>query len=140
MGLILDTSVLIAAEKGAFALGNFFSAHEEEPFFIAAVTAAELLHGVERADSAARRKKRSAFVEAVLEDFETIEYDLSVARRHAVLWAALEKKGRRIGPYDLQIAATALQRGFALVTLNRAEFSQVPGLKLIATEPFAQSP
>lgn len=138
MGLILDTSVLIAAEKGVFALPALFTAHAEEPFFIAAITATELLHGVERADSAPRRKKRAAFVEAVLEDFEPIDYDLPVARRHAALWAALEKKGRRIGPYDLLIAATALQHDLALVTLNRAEFSQVPGLRLIATKPFAR--
>jgi len=49
MGIVLDTSVLIAAEKGQLRLLDFFVANSKESFFITAITAAELLHGVERA-------------------------------------------------------------------------------------------
>jgi len=107
-----------------------------ELFFIAAITAAELLHGVERAQPTARKKERSRFVEAVLAEIEAIDFDVSVARRHAVLWAALEKSGQVIGPYDLLIAATALQYEHSLVTLNAAEFRRVPGLHLIDPRPY----
>ena len=41
------------------------------------------------------------------------------------------KKGLIIGAHDLQIAATALSLGYSLATLNRDEFSRVPGLELV---------
>jgi|SRR5580658_126930 tRNA(fMet)-specific endonuclease VapC len=137
MGLILDTSVLIAAEKKRLDLQRFFAAHPEETFFLAAITCSELLHGVIRAQPAARKQARAAFVEALLAQIETIDFDLPVARRHAALWAELEKKGRMIGPYDLLIAATGLHHDHALVTLNTAEFRQVPKLRLADASGFA---
>jgi tRNA(fMet)-specific endonuclease VapC len=136
MGLILDSSVLIAAEKRQFDLRRLFEARADEPFFIAAITAAELWHGVERAQPPTRKKSRSRYVEAVISEIETIDFDLSVARRHARLWAALEKAGKLIGPHDLLIAATALHYDYAVTTLNLAEFRQVPGLKVIDPAPY----
>jgi predicted nucleic acid-binding protein len=112
-------------------LGALFAAHEEEIFYIAAITAAELLHGVERAKPATRKQSRARFVEWILAQVETIDFDLALARRHAGTWAALEAAGKAIGPYDLLIAATALHYGHPVATLNVAEFRQVPGLKLI---------
>jgi tRNA(fMet)-specific endonuclease VapC len=140
MGLILDTSVLIAAERARLDLPRLFAAHAEEPFALAAITASELLHGVERAEPGPRRRERGAFVEAVLAELDLIDFDLPVARRHAGLWAELERLGRRIGPHDLQIAATALQLDYGLVTLNPAEFRQVPGLRLEDPAAFRREP
>lgn len=140
MGLILDTSVLIAAERARLDLPRLFAAHAEEPFALAAITASELLHGVERAESGHRRRARGAFVEAVLAELDLVDFDLPVARRHAVLWTELERLGRRIGPHDLQIAATALQLNYGLVTLNPAEFRQVPGLRLEDPSAFRSDP
>ena len=65
MGLIVDTSVLIAAEKGKFDLSGFFSSMGNESVRIAAITASELLHGVERANTPERRDNRSRFVERI---------------------------------------------------------------------------
>jgi len=139
MGLILDTSVLIAAEKGRLDIQQLFAAHEGEPFYIAAITAAELLHGVARAQPSARRRQRSLYVEGVLSQLEPIEFDLSVARRHAEAWAALGKKGGMIGPYDLLIAATALHHGHSVVTLNLGEFRRVPGLRVVDPTQFVSA-
>lgn len=136
MGLILDTSVLLAAEKKRLDLPRLFSAHAMESFFLAAITASELLHGVARAQPAARKTARAAFVETILSEIEVIDFDLAVARRHADLWASLEKTGHGIGPYDLLIAATALHHHHPLATLNRDEFRRVPGLRLIDPAPF----
>jgi tRNA(fMet)-specific endonuclease VapC len=65
MGVILDTSVLIAAERGIFDVDAFVANREEEPFGLSVITVAELLHGVHRADSRARRIRRNAFVQRV---------------------------------------------------------------------------
>jgi predicted nucleic acid-binding protein len=43
----------------------------------------------------------------------------------------LEKRGLTIGPLDMLIAGTAVSRGAALVTNNAAEFSRVPGLRVL---------
>lgn len=136
MGLILDTSVVIAAEKQQFDLARFFAAHADEPFFIAAITVSELIHGVERAPPGHRRDQRSKFVEAVLGEMVVIDFDAAVARRHAAVWAALERTGRMLGAHDLLIAATALHGDYGLATLNTAEFRQVNGLLLAETGPY----
>lgn len=136
MGVILDSSILIADERGRFDLPGLFRARSGEEFFIAAITASELLHGVERANSADRREKRSRYVEGVLHKLPVIDFELSVARRHARLWAELEVTGSMIGPHDLQIAATALDHGHSLATLNEPEFARVPGLRVEDVAPF----
>lgn len=130
MGIVLDTSVIIAAEKGRLNLPSFAADKPEQNFFISAVTAAELLHGVERAHPASRRVKRSAFVEKILSTIPILDYDLSIARRHATLWAILAAAGKPLGAYDMIIAASALEYGHTLATLNAGEFSRVAKLKL----------
>jgi tRNA(fMet)-specific endonuclease VapC len=130
MGLILDSSVLIAAERGRLRLADFLASCGDEEIFIAAITASELLHGVERAASPLIRTKRAAFVEALLARFQVLEFDLDVARHHARLWATLATGGALIGPHDLQIAATAQRHEFAVATLNLDEFRRVPALQL----------
>jgi tRNA(fMet)-specific endonuclease VapC len=55
MGLILDTSILIADERGRFDMPSFLRHFPSPKPIIAAITASELLHGVERARDPARR-------------------------------------------------------------------------------------
>jgi tRNA(fMet)-specific endonuclease VapC len=50
MVVILDTSVLVAAERGSFDIRRFITGREDEPFGISVITASELLHGIYRAD------------------------------------------------------------------------------------------
>ena len=130
MGLIVDTSGLFASEKGKYDLTGFFAFIGDEPVRIASITASELLHGVARADTPARREKRSRFVESMLHLLPVVDFDLTLARHHAALWAELEKSGNTIGPHDMLIAATALACGDRMATLNTAEFARVPSLKL----------
>ncbi len=99
----------------------------------------ELLHGVERANSPERKAARKELVDKFLAQIVAIDFDLSVARRHAALRASLERSGTIIGPYDLLIAATALDHNHRLVTLNKTEFQQVPSLDLVETVPFMES-
>jgi tRNA(fMet)-specific endonuclease VapC len=131
VGVVLDTSVLVAAERGDLDMPALLARLGPEPVAITAITAAELVYGVEHAGHAARRARRGAFVEGLLAVVPTIPFGLLEARRHAQLWAELTRKGKPIGPHDLAIAATALAHDFALATLNTAEFGRVPGLRLV---------
>ena len=131
MGLILDTSVIIAAERDEFDLNGLLETYGEEPVRIAALTASELLHGWERAPLGRRREKRKRFVERMLRILPTAPFDLDTARVHARLWARLEKTGDPIGAHDLIIAATCVREGDAIATLNRRDFSRVIELETI---------
>ncbi len=134
--MIVDTSVLIAGERGALRIEAFLQTVGAEPIGMAAITASELLHGYHRATDAGIRARRGAFVEALIELVPVLPFGLPEARRHAELWADLMSAGTVIGPHDLMIAATALAHGHALATLNRREFGQVRGLRLMPVDPF----
>lgn len=135
MGVILDTAVLIAAERGTFDMLGYLAALADEPVALAAISASELLHGVERARDAAVRQRRGAFVEGVLANVPVIPFGLAEARTHARIWASLAAAGTPIGAHDLQVAATALVAGSAVATLNAAEFGRVPGISLAPIDP-----
>jgi tRNA(fMet)-specific endonuclease VapC len=136
MGIVLDSSVFIAAKRKRFDFARFLSAHSTEHFFFTAITASELLHGCERAADATIYERRKRFVEDVFRDYALLPFQLPEAREHARLWVELERKGALIGERDLFIAAIAKTAGHSLATLNRAEFSRIPGLALIEVAAF----
>jgi len=136
MGLILDTSILIADERGKFDMAGFLGLFPAPQISIAAITASELFHGVERAKDPARRARRQRHVELVLANLLVQPFDLDQARCHARLWADLETRGLMIGPHDLQIAAAALALGHDVATLNLGEFQRVTGLRVVDATPF----
>jgi len=130
MGVILDTSVLIEAERQEFNIDKLTEDRDEEIFGLSVISVSELLHGVHRADSTKRRLKRSAYVEKIIELFPIFGFDISAARVHAELWSDLSKRGIRIGAHDLIIGSTALSLGFSVATFNMRHFEHVEGLKL----------
>jgi tRNA(fMet)-specific endonuclease VapC len=123
--LILDSAVLIDAERKGGTLDRLIA--DEDDVAIAAITAAELLVGVELADPA-RRQKRSSFVRSVLETVPVEDYDLQVARVHASLLAHVKRTGRPRGAHDLIIVATAVARDRMVVTADQRAFSDLPGV------------
>ena len=130
MAIILDADVIIRGEKGTFDLQRWVAARPDEEFEVAAITVAELWHGVERA-SAAHRVKRQQYLQAVLAPLPVIPYTEQTAYEHARIWAELEAAGKMIGYYDLIVAATALERGSQVASFNQRHFAQVKGLTVI---------
>jgi tRNA(fMet)-specific endonuclease VapC len=130
MAIMLDADVIIRGEKGTFDLAAWMTQHEEDGFEVAAVTIAELWHGVERA-SGAHRGKRERYIRAILEELPKIPYTETTALEHARIWASLESTGQMIGDYDLIVAATAIERGSAVATFNKRHFQRVLGLKVV---------
>jgi tRNA(fMet)-specific endonuclease VapC len=130
VAIILDTNVIIQGERGKFDLAKWLASRPDDEFEIAAITVAELRHGVERA-TAAHRAARERYVNAVLHTFPIIPYTEQTAYQHARIWAELQAAGNMIGFYDLIVAATALQRGSQVATFNKRHFAQITGLSVI---------
>jgi tRNA(fMet)-specific endonuclease VapC len=130
MATLIDTSVLIAAERGNLDLNKLLIDQTDEEVAIAAITASEMLHGVHRATRKGHRAKREAFVERLLEYLPVLPFDLITARVHARLWAELASKDISIGAHDLLIAATALAVGAKVATRDLRSFPRIPGLSI----------
>jgi len=130
MAIILDADVIIRGEKGAFDFHTWAASRPEDHFEIAAVTVAELWHGVERA-SGVQKKRRRQYLQSILGALPAIPYTEQTAYEHARIWAELESSGRMIGYYDVIVAATALERGSEVATFNQRHFAQVKGLTVI---------
>lgn len=128
MGVIFDTSALVAIERRSLNVDKLIEGKEHEPFGISVITVSELLHGVHRADSEKRRMAREAFVETALSLFPIYPFDVNMARIYARAWANLAGKGVHIGSHDLMIASTAISLGFVVVTADMRDFAKIKGL------------
>lgn len=127
MGALIDTSVLVAAQRGQLDLGRLLAAGGGEPLAIAAISASELLHGVHRLRGV-RRATQESHVNWWLERFPVIPFDLDVARVHAALMADLDASGARMAAHDAIIAATALRLGYGVATRDRRSFGRIEDL------------
>jgi tRNA(fMet)-specific endonuclease VapC len=124
--VILDTGVLIAIERGRVDVDTVLGADDAA---IAAITATELLVGVERADDA-HKQARAVHVEALLSSLPVEAYDLGVARVHARLAVEAMSKGRPRSAYNMMIAATAAATNRILLTTDaNAGFGQLTGVR-----------
>ena len=136
MGVILDSSILIAAERTKESVWEVLERVEavcgKTTAAISAVTAVELTHGIYRAKTDSSRKRREAFVEGLFQAVAVHPLTLEVARLAGRIHG--EQMGRGIGidfP-DLLIGATALHLGFGVATLNVKHFQLIPGLTVVA--------
>lgn len=125
--LIFDTTFLIDFQReragspgGAH---EFLRSHAEALAYLPVTAYGEFAEGFpDRTDA--------AFL-SVVESFELLPVTRAVADVYAGVVRALRPRGKLIGSNDLWIAATALERDWALVTRNTAEFSRVPGLRIV---------
>jgi tRNA(fMet)-specific endonuclease VapC len=127
---LIDSSVLIDVERGRVVLGALLEGRGDRGVAIAAITAAELLHGVHRLRASKRKTRAEAVVETLLSSIPVIPFDLVCARAHARLGAELARRGIAVGTHDLMIGATALARGLSIVTRDQRSFSRIPGLEI----------
>ncbi len=130
MVILLDADVIIRGERGGFDLSGWVASLPNDSFEIAAVTVAELWHGVERA-AEPQKSKRRKYLETVVAALPVIPYTEQIAYEHARIWAELQSAGKMIGSYDLIVAATALERGSHVATFNKRHFALVKGLHII---------
>lgn len=125
---LIDSSVFIAQQRGAITGQEIAARIGDSPFYISVITVTELLHGVERSDSAMRRDKNSEFVESILSETRVLPIDTHIARVHARIWADLRQRGQLIGAHDMLIAATALAHRATVLTHNTRHFARIESL------------
>ena len=135
MGLILDSSVLVASERegqnARQALEAISSKIVETEIGISVLTLVELAHGASRANTSERKAKRHRFIQDLLTAVPVYPVTSSLALRAGEIDGESQAKGIRVPLADLLIAVTALELGFKLGTLNLRHFQQVPGLDLV---------
>jgi tRNA(fMet)-specific endonuclease VapC len=131
MGTLIDTSILMALQRGQLDPARLGSEHDDEPVAIAAITASALLHGVHRLSGAVARTRAERFVETVFASIPVVPFDLEVARVHARLDAELSAAGASVGDADLMIAATAVALDHRIATRDLRSFPKIKGLDLV---------
>ena len=135
MGLILDSSILIAGERGGESVRQILkrvqAAHGETESGLSAVTIVELTHGIYRAKNDADRERRRAFTEELCQDMVVHPVTLEIAQLAGRIEGEQAAGGVSIAFEDLLIGATALHLGYSVVTVNVRHFRLIPGLSVV---------
>jgi tRNA(fMet)-specific endonuclease VapC len=131
--MLLDTDHMSLHERGHLPLRTRLASFPPEEVAVSVVTVEEMLRG--RLAILARRTEGEARVHAYTKLLETVQFfstipvvpfDMACERQ----FQALRAMRLRVGSRDLRIAATALIHSAVLITRNRRNFEQVPGLRL----------
>lgn len=135
MGLILDSSVAIAAERRGDTVEKLIeqvvASVGDQEAALSSVGLTELIHGIYRAQTPAMRLRRQSFVEEMLRDFTVHPYTRETALLAGRIDGEQQAKGVTIPFADLLIGATALSLGFPVLTVNPRHFQLIPGLKVL---------
>ena len=94
---------------------------------VCSVVKAELYFGAMKSQ---KPEQTLAKQQQFLNAFNSLPFEDEAALIFGQIRADLQRQGKPIGPYDLQIAAIALANDLTLVTHNTAEFSRIDGLRL----------
>jgi predicted nucleic acid-binding protein len=136
LGLILDSSVIIAAERKGQTVEELLAsvgrAFGEVEIAISAVTLAELVHGVARANAPEIRHARRAFIDELKKHVPVHPVTDSTAEIAGQISGEQAAKGITLPADDLLIGASAIEQGYAVATLNIRHFQKIPGLQVLS--------
>ena len=134
---LIDTDWIIQVLHGDQAATTRLEDLAEHGLAISLITYGELYEGSYYA-------KAPQLALAALDDFlidkEIVPLSQAVIERFAILRGQLPRIVRQqVGDMDLLIAATAMEHGLTLLTLNVRDFQLVPGLSLYQRPPATSS-
>lgn len=134
MGLILDSSALVSAERQGRTVREMLidirRSQKDIELGISVITIAELAHGAARAETSRRREMRLRFIQELASAMPIYAVTASIAFRAGLLDGESQAKGVRLPLSDLLIAVTALELDFGVGTSNLRHFRLVPGLSI----------
>jgi toxin FitB len=133
--IVLDTNTVSEAlkPKPSEIVLHWLAAQQPYEIFIAVITQAELLYGVESLPAGKRKTDLSHAAEKLfLEDFpgRILPFDEASARLYARIVSQRESIGRPLSQFDAMIAAIARSRNAAVATRNTRDFEGC-GVRLI---------
>ena len=136
MGIILDSSLIIAAERRGHTVREILeqikAVKGEVEIGLSVVSFAELIHGAYRAKTDAQQRRRLEFIERLSNDLPVHPVTLDVARLAGRIEGQQESKGIQFAFEDLLIGATALHLKYEVATLNPRDFHRIPGLSVVS--------
>jgi predicted nucleic acid-binding protein len=130
VGLVIDTSALVALDRRGGDWEPALRRHANEPVAIPAIVYGELLVGSALAGSRRRAAARRARIDALVAVTGVVEFDAAIATRWAELFAQLSRRGHMIPSNDLAVAATARHLDYAVLVgpAEERHFREVPNL------------
>ena len=135
VGLILDSSVLIAGERRGETVKQVIerlrASCGDVECALSVISIIELTHGIYRAKTDADRAKRTTFCAELSRDMIVHPVLLAIAELAGRIEGEQASRGIAIDLEDLVIGATALHLGFDVATTNVKHFQQIPGLKIV---------
>jgi predicted nucleic acid-binding protein len=135
MGLILDSTVIVAAERAGQNAHRLMTSIDqritETQIGVSVVTLIELAHGAARANSPERASRRRAFLDELLAAIPIYPVTAPIALRAGMIDGETQTRGVRIPLPDLLIGVIALELGYRVATLNLRDFERIPGLKVV---------
>lgn len=136
LGVILDSSVLIEAERQQLTVAQFLKqiaqSVGDREVALSAITVAEFVHGICRANTEERRSRRRTFLDDLKAAMPVYPITDGTAELVGKISAETSSRGVIIPLDDLLIAVCALERGYTVATRNERHFRKVPGLALVA--------
>ena len=132
MGFLIDTSIWVDVERGRLTPAEVAAVTGSDPVFLSPVTIAELEFGAQRAASPDLRQKRLVAL-GQLRKRPVLSIDDTTGEVFGRLAAELAATGRghQFRIQDLWMASQAVQHGLSLLTRNRKDFADIPGLDLV---------
>jgi len=135
VGLVLDTSILIASERRGESMEDILrtirDSHGEVDIAFSAVSVVELTHGIYRAKTEAQEERRRIFVEGAFQYLVVQPVTLEIAQLAGRIEGEQAAQGVSIAFEDLVIGCTALHLGFDVLTHNVRHFQLIPGLSVL---------
>jgi len=135
MGLILDSSVIIGAQRRGDTVERLLErvvrATGDQDAALTAVGLTELVHGIYRAPTPEVRLRRESFLNELLADLTVYPYTKETALLAGKLDGEQQGRGVVIPFPDLLIGATALSLNYSVLTANVRHFTRIPGLSVV---------
>ena len=135
MGLILDSSIVIAAERRGDTpealIYHVIAQTGNQEAALSSIGLTELVHGIYRASSLQKQALRRTFIEELRAALTVYPYTAETAYMAGRIDREQTALGNIIPSIDLLIGATALSLGFSILTANPRHFRKIPGLSVI---------
>ena len=136
MGLVLDSSVVIAAERRGATVAELarqlISISGDQEAALSAIGFTELVHALYRSSDPILRERHRVYLADIAAGFLIRPYTRETAYLAGRIDGQERARGFVIPMMDLLIGATALEHDCAVVTVNLRHFRMIPGLRVIA--------